>query len=272
MITNADHDFSRATGATVDLNADLAEGYGRWSFGTDNDLLAVVSSANVACGFHAGDPSVIRSALAVATTRRVIVGAHVGYPDLQGFGRRFMDLGHQELVDAVVYQIAALAGLAQIAGTSVRYVKPHGALYNRVAVDSAQAQAVAEAIATVDPTLAVLSLQGSSLQQAAARQGLTTFDEVFADRAYLANGQLAPRSIRGAVVHDLDVVVERVLRMVLDGQVVALDGTVIDVHADSICVHGDSPDAVHLARQVSAALRKEGVVLRSPLWKTPVKV
>lgn len=250
---------------SVDLNADLAEGFGRWTFGTDDDLLSVVTSANVACGFHAGDPTVIRTAVATAAARAVTIGAHVGYPDLQGFGRRAMDVSHGELVDLAVFQIATLTGLARVEGTEVRYVKPHGALYNRVVIDEAQAAAVAEAVESVDPGLAVMSLHGSALQQAAQARGLRVIDEVFADRAYLPSGQLAPRSMPGTVIHDPAVVVERVLRMVLAGEVVAVDGSVIGVSVDSICVHGDSPGAVDLARRTSTALRDAGVVLRSPL-------
>ncbi|MFT4010100.1 MAG: 5-oxoprolinase subunit PxpA [Nocardioidaceae bacterium] len=248
----------------VDLNADLAEGYGRWTFGTDADLLTVVSSANVACGFHAGDPSTIRSALAVAAANEVTVGAHVGYPDLQGFGRRPMDLG-DELVDIVVYQIAALVELARIEGTAVRYVKPHGALYNRAAVDEHQATSIVTATTAVDPSLAIMCQTGSVLHRVATDAGLTTVGEVFADRAYLADGRLVPRSTAGSVVTDPDLVVERVLRMVIDREVVAIDGTVVEIDVASICVHGDSPDAVVLARRVASALRRAKVVLRSPL-------
>lgn len=251
----------------IDLNADLAEGFGRWTFGTDEELLAVVTSASVACGSHAGDPTVIREAVATAAAYSVTIGAHVGYPDLQGFGRRAMDFTHRELVNLVVFQISALSGIARLEGTGVRYVKPHGALYNRVVTDDKQAAAVADAVATIDPSLAILSLNGSALQRAAQERGLQVLDEAFADRAYLASGELAPRSMPGAVIHDPSQVVERVLRMVLEQEVVAVDGTVIDLAVDSVCVHGDSPGAVALARRVADALELEGVGLASPLAK-----
>jgi UPF0271 protein len=255
----------------IDLNADLAEGYGRWSFGTDDDLLAVVSSANVACGAHAGDPTVIRNAVATAARRAVTVGAHVGYPDLQGFGRRSMDIAASELMDLVIFQLSALSGIARLEGTTVRYVKPHGALYNRVVIDEGQAAAVAEAIAAFDPGLAVLSLNGSALRRASQQHGLRVLDEAFADRAYLPSGELAPRSMPGAVMHEPDRVTERVLRMVLDNEVVAIDGTVIEIAVDSVCVHGDSPGAVKLARHVAQALVREGVALASPLTEASTR-
>lgn len=255
----------------IDLNADLAEGFGRWNFGTDEDLLAVVSSANVACGAHAGDPTVIRNAVATAARHAVTIGAHVGYPDLQGFGRRSMDIADRELMDLVVFQLSALSGIARLEGATVRYVKPHGALYNRVVTDEGQAAAVAQAIAAFDPGLAVLSLNGSALRRVARQHGLRVLDEAFADRAYLPSGELAPRSMPGAVVHDPDRVAERVLRMVLDDEVVAIDGTVIEVSVDSVCVHGDSPGAVELARHVAQALAREGVALASPLSEVSVR-
>ncbi|MEV7428304.1 5-oxoprolinase subunit PxpA [Nocardioides sp. NPDC092400] len=254
-----------ATALTVDLNADLAEGYGAWTFGCDDDLLSLVTSANVACGFHGGDPSTIRRAVETAVARGVVIGAHVGYPDLQGFGRRNMDIGHQELVDLTVYQLAALDGVTRVAGSRVRYVKPHGALYNRVARDAAQAEAVAEAVASFDNELRVLSLPGSALHRAAHARGLDTLDEVFGDRAYLASGALAPRSTEGSVIHDPDQVAKRVLQMVRHHTVNTLDDTTLDVVPDSVCIHGDSPGAVQLAAAVRHRLEEAGVSVRSPL-------
>ncbi|KQX74198.1 LamB/YcsF family protein [Aeromicrobium sp. Root472D3] len=253
----------------IDVNSDLAEGFGRWSFDTDDDLLTIVSSANVACGFHAGDPSTIRHALELAASNDVAVGAHVGYPDLQGFGRRRMDMDPRELTDAVMYQVSALSGLARVAGTRVRYVKPHGALYNTVVDSSTQARAVVEAIVELDPGLAVMGLPGSELLRFAGDAGLATISEAFADRAYLSDGSLVPRSVKGAVLHDVDAVVERVVRMVTDGVVETLDGSVLELSPDSYCIHGDSPGAVTMGRRMTAALRDRGYEISHLFAATP---
>jgi UPF0271 protein len=261
-----DPDSDRDSGAdvrSIDLNADLAEGFGRWSFGTDEGLLRVVSSANVACGMHAGDPSVIRRAVVTAREHGVTIGAHVGYPDLQGFGRRHMDVPSGELSDLVLYQLAALAGIARTEGTRVAYVKPHGALFNRVVEDEEQAAAVARAVADFDPTLPILSLAGSAVHRAARALGVPTVNEAFADRAYLPDGRLAPRSLPGSVFHDPDVMTGRVLDLVLRGRLRAIDGTEIDVEVDSICLHGDSDVAVRTAAHIRDALVEAGVVLRA---------
>jgi UPF0271 protein len=248
----------------VDVNSDLAEGFGRWSFGTDDDLLTIVSSANIACGFHAGDPSTIRHALEVAAKNGVAVGAHVGYPDLQGFGRRRMDMAHKELVDSVVYQVSALTGMARVAGTRVRYIKPHGALYNTVMESPAQAQAVVDAVVELDLDLAVMGLPNSALLVRAAQAGLRTIAEAFADRAYMPDGSLAPRSMEGAVLHDVEVVVARVLRMVKDGVVETVDGSTLNLRPDSYCIHGDSPGAVEMGLRLRESLLKEGYELAHP--------
>lgn len=253
----------QAPAATFDLNADLSEGYGRWSFGTDDDLLTVVTSANIACGFHAGDPGIIRRALAVAAENGVTVGAHVGYPDLQGFGRRVMEMDNDELRDAVLYQMAALDGLAQIEGLAVSYVKPHGALYNRAAVDNKQAAAIIEAVRTFDPSLVVLGLPGSALLRHAEAAGIPTRREAFADRAYEKTGTLVPRNVAGAVLHDVDEISRRALAMVLDGAVEAIDGATVAVPADSLCVHGDTANAVQIARAIRAALEQAGLVAQA---------
>jgi UPF0271 protein len=250
--------------ATVDVNSDLAEGFGRWTFGTDDDLLGIVSSANIACGFHAGDPGTIRHAVEVAVAHDVTIGAHVGYPDLQGFGRRRMDMAPQELTDAVIYQIGALSGIARVAGTEVRYVKPHGALYNTVVESTAQARAVVTAIVEIDPSLSVMGLPSSRLLTLAADAGLRTIDEAFVDRAYLPDGSLAPRSMDGAVLHDVDAIVARVVRMVTEGVVEAIDGSVLSLRPDSYCIHGDSPGAVAMGRRLKESLVERGYQLAHP--------
>ncbi|HET9517442.1 MAG TPA: 5-oxoprolinase subunit PxpA [Actinoplanes sp.] len=238
----------------MDLNADLGEGFGAWRLGDDEALLDVVTSANVACGFHAGDPATMRRVCASAAARGVAVGAQVGYRDLAGFGRRRIDYDLAELRDDVLYQIAALAGFCQVAGTRVRYVKPHGALYNTAAVDTGQASAVVAAVRDYDPALPVLCQPSSQLARVAAQAGLTVVAEGFADRGYRADGTLVPRSQPGALLVDTDAVVAQAVRMSTAGQVVAVDGTVVPCAVASICLHGDTPDAVHLARAVRAAV------------------
>ncbi|AEG42926.1 LamB/YcsF family protein [Isoptericola variabilis] len=245
--------------SSVDLNSDLGEGFGRWNLGDDAAMLALVSSANVACGFHAGDPATIRRTVRLAVGRGVAIGAHVGYRDLAGFGRRRMDVPSEELQADVAYQVGALAGLAAAEGGRVTYVKPHGALYNTAAVDERVARDVAEAVAAVDPSLVMLGLPGSPALAAASSAGLATAAEAFADRAYRADGTLVPRSEPGAVLHDPDDVARRMLRLATEGVVEAVDGTLVPVRADSICVHGDSPGAVAMAGRVRAVLLDAGV-------------
>jgi UPF0271 protein len=236
------------------LNADLGEGFGQWRLGDDDALLDVVTSANVACGFHAGDPGLMRRVCEIAAGRGVAVGAQVGYRDLAGFGRRRIDYDLDELRDDVIYQIGALAGFCRVAGSRVRYVKPHGALYNTAAVDQGQASAVVAAVSDFDPALPVLCQPGSVLATAAAAAGLTVIGEGFADRGYRADGTLVPRSSPGALIHDPDLVGARAVRMAVDGTVVAVDGTVVPCPVRSICLHGDTPGAVELARRVRAAM------------------
>ncbi|SKC81661.1 LamB/YcsF family protein [Krasilnikoviella flava] len=246
---------------TVDLNSDLGEGFGRWTLGDDEAMLGVVSSANVACGFHAGDPVSIHRTVRTAAARGVAVGAHVGYRDLAGFGRRDIVVPTPELVADVIYQIGALQALTAAAGTRVTYVKPHGALYNAAAVDERVATAVATAVAAVDPSLVLLGLPGTLSLAAGEAAGLRTAAEAFADRAYTPAGTLVPRGEPGAVLHDPDVVAHRMLRLVTEGVVEAVDGTVVAVRADSVCVHGDSPGAVAMARRVREAFLAAGVAL-----------
>ena len=248
--------------SVIDLNSDLGESLGAWSMGDDAAMLDIVSSANVACGFHAGDPAGILATLKAAHARGVSVGAHVAYPDLLGFGRRNMDVASADLVADVIYQIGALQGLAQAAGTSIGYVKPHGALYNTIAHDSAQARDVIAAIRAVDANLALVALAGSPLVRWAQDAGLRVVAEAFADRAYTPQGTLVSRREPGAVLHDSALVASRMLRLVRDGVVEAVDGSLASVQAQSICVHGDSPGAVAMARAVRAALEADGIAVR----------
>jgi UPF0271 protein len=250
-------------GQTIDLNADLGESYGRWVLGDDEAMLGVVTSANIACGFHAGDPTVLLSACRQAAERGVAVGAQVGYRDLAGFGRRFIDVHPAELTAEVVYQVAALEGLARAAGTRVRYVKPHGALYNAVVSHESQARAIVEAVLLVDPGLPILGLPGSALLEIARAAGVPTVTEAFADRAYTPQGTLVPRSEEGAVLHDPREVAARVVRLAVSGRVTAIDGTEVAVSAQSVCVHGDSPGALDMATAVREALMAAGVQVAS---------
>jgi UPF0271 protein len=247
----------------IDLNADLGEGFGAWRLGDDEALLAVVTSANIACGFHAGDPLILRRCCAAAVTRGVAIGAQVSYRDLAGFGRREMDVPADELTAEVLYQLAALDGIARAEGGRVRYVKPHGALYNRIARDPVQARAVAAAVAAYDPSLPVLTLPGSVAARVAAEAGLRAAAEAFADRAYTAEGTLVSRREPGAVLSDVAEVTARAVGMATRGQVTAIDGQQVAVEPESICVHGDTPGAVELARSVRHGLEEAGVRLAS---------
>jgi UPF0271 protein len=231
--------------------------------GDDEAMLGIVSSANVACGFHAGDAAGILSTLRGAARRGVVVGAHVAYPDLAGFGRRNMDVASADLQADVIYQIGALQALAAAAGTTVRYVKPHGALYNTIVHDERQARDVIAAIRTVDPSLVLVGLAGSPLLGWARASGLRTVAEAFADRAYTAQGTLVSRRDKGAVLHDAHEVAARMLRLVTEGVVEAIDGSTVRIEAESLCVHGDSPGAVAMAAGVRALLERSGVTIAS---------
>jgi UPF0271 protein len=247
----------------VDLNSDLGEGYGRWALGDDAALLEVVTSANVACGFHAGDPATIDRTVRTAVERGVAVGAQVSYPDLVGFGRREIDVPPGDLTADVLYQLGALEAFARAAGSGVRYVKPHGALYNRIARDPVQAAAVVEAVRRYDPALPLLTLPGSAAMAAAAEAGVATVAEGFADRAYTAEGRLVSRREEGAVLHDPGQVAARAVVMATEGRVGTVDGGEVAVEVRSLCVHGDTQGAVELARAVRAALEAAGVVLEA---------
>lgn len=247
----------------MDLNSDLGESFGAWSMGDDAAMLDIVSSANVACGFHAGDAAGILATLKAAQARGVVVGAHVAYRDLAGFGRRNMDVASSDLVADVIYQIGALQGLARAAGTAVKYVKPHGALYNTIAQDKRQATDVINAIKAIDSSLVLMALAGSPLIAWARDAGLTVVAEAFADRGYTPQGALVSRREKGAVLHDEKLIAERMLKLVRDGVIEAVDGSLVRVEADSICVHGDSPGAVAIARQLRLRFEQEGVKIAS---------
>ncbi|MGD9987229.1 LamB/YcsF family protein [Pseudonocardia sp.] len=253
----------------IDLNSDVGESFGRWRLGDDEAMLGLVTSANVACGFHAGDPSTLRATTAAAARNGVVVGAQVGYRDLAGFGRRFVDVAPAELADDVVYQLGALDGMCRVAGTRVRYVKPHGALYNTAVHHEGQAGAIVAAVRDYDPGLPILGLPGSALLRAADAAGLRAVPEVFADRGYTPDAALVPRSEPGAVLHDPQEVARRVLRIVSEGVVRSVSGADVTVRGESVCVHGDSPGAVEMAAAVRAALDGAGVTVAAFLPGSP---
>ena len=248
---------------SVDLNADLGEGFAVWDLGDDDAMLDLVSSANVACGFHAGDPARLAGTCTAAARRGVSIGAQVSYRDLAGFGRRFIDVEPAELTAEIIYQIGALQALAQVAGSRVSYVKPHGALYNSIVDHHDQARAVAAAVHALDPGLPVLGLSGSVFFEEAQRLGLRTVSEAFADRAYRPDGRLVSRREPGAVLHDPAAIAARVADMVAYGRVTAVSGEAIPVRVESICVHGDSPGAVQIATAVRDRLIANGVDLKA---------
>lgn len=248
--------------ATIDLNADLGQSFGPWSMGDDAAMLDLVTSANVACGFHAGDPLTLSRTCQEAVRRQVVIGAQVGYRDLVGFGRRIIDVTPEELTADVLYQIGALDAIARGVGGQVRYVKPHGALYHTVGRDEALADALIAAVMRFDPTLPVLGSPGSYLLEIAEESGLPAVPEAFADRAYNPDGTLVPRGEPGAILDDPAEVAARMVRLVTEGVVPAVDGTDVLVHAASICSHGDSPGAVAMARAVRDALVAANVTLR----------
>jgi UPF0271 protein len=249
--------------ARIDLNCDMGESFGAWRMGNDQAILDHVSSANVACGFHAGDPRTMRDTVRMALARGVAVGAHPGLPDLQGFGRRTMAISRDEAYEAVLYQVGALAGFVRAQGSRLRFVKAHGALYNMAAKDAALSDAIAAAVGDFDPTLGFVGLAGSELLRAAQRRGLRAVSEVFADRSYQDDGTLTPRSQPGAMIEDVEVSVAQVLGMVLEGRVRAVSGREVPVQADSLCIHGDQPGALAFVRRIREALAQAGVEVRA---------
>ena len=243
----------------IDLNSDLGEGYGPWAMGDDARILDCVTSANIACGGHAGDPETMYRTLRLAADRGVEVGAHPGYADREGFGRRVIPMPPEEIGHMVAAQIGALTAIARLAGAEVRYVKPHGALGNLAAADKAVADAIASVVKAIDPQLAILAISGTELEHAARQQGIRAFSEIFADRAYLPNGQLVPRSQKGAVLHDAKEAADRLVAFLGTGKMPVLGADPIALRAESVCVHGDSAEAVEMARHVRMRLEAEGV-------------
>ncbi|GAB3624164.1 5-oxoprolinase subunit PxpA [Mariniluteicoccus endophyticus] len=253
--------------AVIDLNSDMGESFGSWRMGDDEALLGVVSSANIACGFHAGDPTVLLRTCRLAAEHGVRVGAHVAYRDLAGFGRSFIDVDPRQLHADVLYQLAAIDGVARTVGTQVGYVKPHGALYNAIVHHEAQADAVVRAIADFNERatrpLALLGLPGAVVLDQAAAHGIRVVREAFCDRAYNADGTLVSRRLEGAVLHDPDAIAARMVELVTTGSLEAVDGSRVAIEADSLCVHGDSPGAVEMAARVRYALEMAGVAVEA---------
>jgi UPF0271 protein len=248
---------------TIDLNCDMGESFGPWRMGDDEAILANVTSASIACGFHAGDAATMRRTVQAAVARGVAVGAHPSLPDLQGFGRREMRVTPQEAYELVLYQIGALEAFVRAEGASMQHVKPHGALYNMAARDASLATAVAQAVRDFDRGLVLFGLAGSALIRAGHEAGLPVASEVFADRTYQPNGSLTPRGERDALIHEVDTAVAQVRRMVIDREVQAVDGSVVSIEADTLCIHGDAPGAALFARTIRAELEAAGVVVRA---------
>jgi UPF0271 protein len=248
----------------IDLNCDLGESFGAWRMGEDAALLDLVSSANVACGFHAGDPTIMQRTVALAAARGVAIGAHVSLPDLQGFGRREMAVTPAEVHAMTLYQLGALHAFARATGTAVAHVKPHGALYNMAARDRALADAIADAVRAFDPALALFGLAGSALLDAGRAAGLRVVSEAFADRRYRADGSLQPRREPDAVIDDADAATAQALRMAQHGEVTAVDGQRVALKADTLCLHGDGTHAVDFARRLRAALEAAGLRIAAP--------
>lgn len=244
---------------SVDLNCDLGESYGIFKIGNDREVLKHITSANIACGYHAGDHNVMLETVKMAKAHDVGIGAHPGFPDLHGFGRREMKMSAKEIYNLTIYQIGALSAIAKACSTKVVHVKPHGALYNMAANDKSIADAVASAVADADPSLILFGLAGSSLVKAGNERGLQVAEEVFADRTYQPDGSLTPRTQSNAMIHDADLAISRVIRMIREGKVESVDGTDIEMKADTICIHGDEPQSLHFAVKLKAALMAEGI-------------
>jgi UPF0271 protein len=251
------------TSMEIDLNADLGESFGRWSLGSDAELMKSITSANVACGFHAGDPGVMRETVRMARHAGVAVGAHPGFPDLVGFGRRNMAASPREVEDFVLYQVGALSGIAAADGVRLQHVKAHGALYNMAVRDRALADAIARAVASLDRGLLLFGLPGTELLKAGEAAGLRTVAEGFADRAYEPDGSLTPRTQPRSVIQDVEEVVRRAIRMARDGVVAAIDGRDIPMRVQTICTHGDTPGSHELTRRLRAGLEQNGIAVRA---------
>ncbi|RLG83209.1 MAG: LamB/YcsF family protein [Thermoprotei archaeon] len=243
----------------VDLNTDSGESFGRWKLGNEEELFNYVTSANIACGFHAGDPTVMRRTVRLARGKGVAVGAHPGFPDLMGFGRRAMEVGPEDLVNYMLYQIGALEAVARAEGVVLQHVKPHGALYNMAWIRRDYAQAIVEAVKLLRARLILVAPYGSEVHRAAEVEGVKVAFEGFADRGYTSDGRLVPRGKPGAVIHDVEEAAERALRMVSEGRVRTIDGRDIDVVVHTICIHGDSPNAVEIARAIRRRFAEAGI-------------
>lgn len=243
----------------VDLNSDLGESFGAWKMGRDSDVLTFVSSANVACGFHAGDPLVMRQTVKDAVAAGVAIGAHPAYPDIKGFGRRNMTLSADELYCETLYQIGALRAFCEAAGVKLQHVKPHGAMYNSAAKKPEEALALAQAVKDAGGGLILMGLAGSKFDEAAEKLGIPYAAEAFADRGYMNDGSLVPRKMEGAFVKDVEIAAQRVIRMVKEGVVEAIDGTIVKLSPQSICLHGDSPSAVEMAQTLRKRLIESGI-------------
>ena len=246
----------------VDLNCDMGESFGAYSLGNDDQILEFVTSANIACGFHAGDPSVMERTVRAAVGKGVAIGAHPGYRDLEGFGRRFVDLTPDEAYGLVVYQVGALQGFVAAAGARMQHVKPHGAFYNAAAIDLKVAEAIAKAVRDVDSELILFGLSGSELITAGEKAGLHTASEAFADRTYQLDGTLTSRRQAGAMIEDHDRAMAYAVRLIKEGKVASLQGVDVDVRADTICVHGDGPHALEFVRLIRRRLEESGIEVR----------
>ncbi|MDU6793573.1 MAG: 5-oxoprolinase subunit PxpA [Staphylococcus sp.] len=247
----------------VDLNCDLGEAFGNYSFGGDKDIIPLITSANIACGFHAGDENVMNQTVNLAKENHVSIGAHPGFPDLKGFGRRKMDISPTEVYNLIVYQLGALEGFCKVHQTRINHVKPHGALYNMGAKNKAIAKAIAKAVYDFDSTIVLVGLSNSLLISEAQAIGLKTASEVFADRRYEDNGQLVSRKEPDAVVTDSDEALKQVLKMVTENKVISRNGKEIDLETDTICVHGDGKHALEFVEQIRKKLTKEGIDIQS---------
>lgn len=250
-------------GFSLDLNCDMGESFGAWTMGQDEAIMPYISSANIACGFHGGDPGVMRETVACALAHGVSIGAHPGLPDLQGFGRRAMQITEQEAYDMVVVQVGALAAVAASQGTRLNHVKAHGMLYNMAVKDRSLARGIARAVHDVDKRLVFFGLPGSVLIEEGEKLGLKTACEVFGDRSYQADGSLTPRNQPGAMITDLKTSVAQVLRMVQENVIIAQDGTRVPCKADTLCLHGDQPDAVVFAKAIREALKQADIAVKA---------
>lgn len=247
----------------VDINSDLGESFGNYKIGNDAEMMKYISSANIACGFHAGDPLVIENTIKLALRNNVAIGAHPGYPDLQGFGRRSMNLISNEIRAIVFYQVAALKSMTEALGGKLQHVKAHGALYNDAAVNEEISTAIAEAILQIDPELIFMGLANSKMLEVAKNLGLKTASEVFADRAYTKAGTLVSRSLPNAIIHDANICNERVLKMIKENKVTEIEGSEINIYAETICIHGDNPSAIGMAQSLKHHLEINGITIKT---------